>query len=76
MAIAVCRSVPSLESKPIVVKTCCELPGVWDRIWGFYDDNSAEEYSGCYGRSTVVSDVDGVRVCPECRWRKCARAGL
>jgi hypothetical protein len=24
----------------------------------------------CYGRLTVVSDVDGVRVCPECQWQK------
>jgi hypothetical protein len=32
--------------------------------------------SGCYGRSTVVSDMDGEGVCPECRWRKDARTGL
>jgi hypothetical protein len=24
----------------------------------------------CYGRLTVVSNLDGVGVCPECRWRK------
>jgi hypothetical protein len=30
----------------------------------------------CYGQLTVVSDVDGVGVCPECRWQKVARAGL
>jgi hypothetical protein len=30
----------------------------------------------CYSRSTVLSDLDDGGVCPECRWRKLARAGL
>jgi hypothetical protein len=33
-------------------------------------------YPWCYGRSTVVSDLDIGGVCPECRWLKLARAGL
>jgi hypothetical protein len=46
MAISTQGSVLSSESKPIMAKMCCELPGVWDRIWRFYDDEGAEEYSG------------------------------
>jgi hypothetical protein len=30
----------------------------------------------CYGRSTVVSDLDGVGFVLNVRWRKLARAGL
>jgi hypothetical protein len=29
-----------------MAKTCCELPGVWDRVWRLYDDEGAEDYSG------------------------------
>jgi hypothetical protein len=37
----------SSKSKPVMAKTRGELPGIWDRIWGFYvDDDSAEGYSG------------------------------
>jgi hypothetical protein len=46
MAIMMRGSVLSLELKPVMAKTFCELLGVWDRIWGFYDDEGAEDYSG------------------------------
>jgi hypothetical protein len=32
--------------------------------------NRTKTGSTCYGRLTIVSDLDGVGVCPECRWRK------
>jgi hypothetical protein len=28
-----------------MTESCCKLPGVQDRIWGFYDEG-AEDYSG------------------------------
>jgi hypothetical protein len=45
----------------------------WDQQFTEIDKQEMHE---CYGRSTVVSDVDGVGVCPECQWWKLARAGL
>jgi hypothetical protein len=46
MAIVTCGLVLSSKSKPVMAKTHCELLGVGDRIWGFYDDNGTEGYSG------------------------------
>jgi hypothetical protein len=30
----------------VTAETCGELPGVWDGIWGVYDGDGTEEYSG------------------------------
>jgi hypothetical protein len=46
MAILARGSVLSSEQKPVMVKACCKLLGVWDRIWRFYGDEGAEDYSG------------------------------
>jgi hypothetical protein len=40
-----CGSVLVSELEPVTTKSCCKLPGVWDRVWGLYDEG-AEEYSG------------------------------
>jgi hypothetical protein len=38
-------SVLMSELEPVTTESCCKLPGVWDRVWGLYDDG-AEDYSG------------------------------
>jgi hypothetical protein len=40
-----CSSVLSPKPEPVTTKVICELLGVWDRIWRFYDDGT-EDYSG------------------------------
>jgi hypothetical protein len=46
MAIMLQGLVLSPKPKPVMMEVCCELLGVWDRVWRFNSDDSAEGYSG------------------------------
>jgi hypothetical protein len=46
VAVLTSTLVLSLEPKPIMMEACCELPGVWDGVRGFCDDDGTEGHSG------------------------------